>query len=142
MKQKLNCILLVDDDDATNFINEMIIRQANCTKKIHICTNGQEALDFLTKKTNDHYTQPDIIFLDINMPVLDGWEFLERYKDLDVLQKGNILIIMLTASLNPNDKAKADTIDDISGYINKPLNDLRIDEILQKYFKRSVIKRK
>ncbi|MBL4888356.1 MAG: response regulator [Flavobacteriaceae bacterium] len=134
MQRKLNCILLVDDDDATNFINKMIISKAKCTKKIHVCLNGQEALDFLKKKNDNHYPKPDIIFLDINMPVLDGWEFLEEYKDLDVLQKDEIIIIMLTASLNPDDKAKANTINEVSGYISKPLNNLRIDEILKKHF--------
>src|SRR6185503_20179630 len=102
MKQKLNCVLLVDDHEPTNFLNEKYLRQANCAEKIAIAQNGQLALNFITTKIQGEYPRPDLIILDINMPVMDGWEFLEHYAALDNEMKGNVIIVMLTTSRNPD----------------------------------------
>jgi CheY-like chemotaxis protein len=134
MKEKLNCILLIDDDEPTNFLNELVIKQVDCAEKTVAVQSGQAALDFLKERINGGYPQPELIFLDINMPVMNGWEFLEEYKKLDSDQKAKMVMVMLTVSLNPDAKDKADTIDAIDDFVNKPLTAEIINEILNKHF--------
>lgn len=139
VKKKLNCVLLVDDDKGTNFINHMIIKKADIADHVEIVLNGKEALDFITnkgkyEKAGDVFPQPILTLLDINMPVMDGWEFLEAYHALDERQKGKIIIIMLTTSLNPDDKTRADDISEVSDFKSKPLSLETVQEIMQTHF--------
>jgi len=139
MKKKLNCVLLIDDDLGTNFINHMLIKKAGITDHIETVLNGKEALDFITnkgkyEKAGNVFPQPMLTLLDINMPVMDGWEFLDAYHKLEEHQKGKIVIIMLTTSLNPDDVTRAEEISDVSGFKNKPLTMETIDDIMQQYF--------
>ncbi|HLZ87367.1 MAG TPA: response regulator [Puia sp.] len=133
MSIQLNCILLIDDDEPTNFLNKMTLEQAGCTRQIRIAQSGQEALDYLREAT----TRPDLIFLDINMPAMDGWEFLERYRNLPTDRKADIVLIMLTTSLNPDDEKRTRAIPEVAGFENKPLNQEQLDNLLKKYFSKS-----
>lgn len=134
MKQKLNCILLIDDDETTNFVNEILIDKAECAEKVHAVTSGLAALDFL-KSINDYgdHPQPDLIFLDINMPVMDGWEFIEEYKKLLPEQRGKVLVWMLSTSENPKDIARAKAIGS-DGFLAKPLTFSKLMDIIQANF--------
>lgn len=134
MKKKLNCILLVDDDDDCNFFHQRLLNKMNCTEKIHIVNNGEEALNYIISNLDSKKDNPDLIFLDINMPKMNGWEFLERYKEIGSINKGKILLIMLTTSLNPDDENKAKNYKDVKGYYEKYLDQESINEILSKYF--------
>jgi CheY-like chemotaxis protein len=134
MKEKLNCVLLIDDDEPTNFYNEMIVEETGCSKRIVAVTGGREALDFLKSKVNGEHPQPNLIFLDINMPGMSGWEFLEEYEKLTDDQKGQVIVVMLTTSFNPDDQKKAENIESINDFKNKPLNTDTITEILEKHF--------
>jgi len=134
MKQKLNCILLIDDDKPTNFINEVVIKQLDCAEKIVVVQNGSEALDYLKSKNDGGHPQPDLIFLDINMPSMNGWEFLEKYTDLDKKQHGRVVVIMLTTPLNRDDEKKASGIPYINGFQSKPLTPEIMQEVLEEYF--------
>jgi CheY-like chemotaxis protein len=139
MKRKLESILLIDDDDASNFINKYEIKKANITDNIVVVLNGREALEYLTNTgkyegNGPEFPKPTLVFLDINMPVMDGWEFLNAYEKLEEGQKAKIIIVMLTTSFNPDDKKRADKIPSISGYKNKPLTKEIISEIVQTYF--------
>lgn len=140
MEKKLSCVLLIDDDFATNFINQKIIQKANIAEHIQIALNGKEAMDFLCNTGNFlgqdiKNPQPGLVFLDINMPVMDGWEFINAYKNLiPDKQKEEIRIIMLTSSFNPADKAKANDIKEIAEYRHKTLNATILHEIVQKHF--------
>lgn len=133
MSIQLNCILLIDDDEPTNFLNRLTLEQAGCTRQIQIAQSGQEALDYLQAAI----PRPDLIFLDINMPAMDGWEFLERYRGLPPARKADIVLIMLTTSLNPDDELKTRTIPEVAGFENKPLSQEQLDNVLKKYFSRS-----
>jgi len=134
MKQKLNCILLIDDDKPTNFINEVVIKQLDCAEKIVVVQNGSQALDYLKSKDDGEHPQPDLIFLDINMPAMNGWEFLEKYTELDKKQHGKVVVIMLTTSLNKDDEMKASGIPYINGFKSKPLTPEIMQEVLEEYF--------
>jgi len=132
MKQ-LNCILLIDDDEPTNFLNKMTLEQANCVRHIRIAPSGQAALDYL-RGSPDDCLRPDLIFLDINMPAMDGWEFLAQYQALPQERKADTVLIMLTTSLNPDDEKRTLTIPEVSGFEHKPLNQVRLEQLLNKYF--------
>jgi CheY-like chemotaxis protein len=134
MKEKLKCILLIDDDRATNFLNEMVIERAGCTEHIEIVEGGQQALEFLKNGIEGNSTRPDLIFLDINMPAMNGWEFVEEYKKLQIVEKDKIIIVMVTASLNPDDQIRAEASEEISGFRIKPLKVAIMNEIVKEFF--------
>ena len=139
MKKKLNCILLIDDDENTNFFNRRLLTKLDVTEKIQVCETGAAALDFLSNDgeytTNGtNYPAPMLIFLDLNMPGMNGWEFLEEYHKLPEEQKGKIVLIMLTSSPNPDDAEKAKQNEDVAGFVKKPLTRDQMQEILLKYF--------
>jgi CheY-like chemotaxis protein len=139
MKNKLNCVLLIDDDEPTNFLNEMVVRNAGCSQHIEIASSGKRALLYLTQSCGftdgqAEYPCPDLIFLDVNMPAMNGWEFLGKYNDLEKGHRKNIRIIMLTTSINPDDQLKAKEIPDVAGFESKPLTTGKLKRILEKYF--------
>ena len=135
MKQKLNCILLIDDDEPTNFLNRMVIEEVGCTERIEIMQSARDALKYLTNTTNSgSYPRPDLVFLDINMPAMDGWEFLEKYNQLPEDQKAKIIVVMLTTSFNPEDELKARKIAGIAGFRNKPLTPEILTMLLRQHF--------
>lgn len=135
MTNKLKNILLVDDDHATNLINRMVIQKADVTDKVTIKLNGKEAIDYLSDNEQaENLAPPDLIFLDINMPVMDGWTFLENYKGLREDQKSKIVLVMLTTSLNPDDRSRAESEPIISGFRTKPLSIEMVQDIVTHYF--------
>ncbi len=132
--KKLNCVLLIDDDNINNFINERLIRKTNITDEIRIVLNGKEAIDYLTaRQLHERKKSPELILLDINMPVMDGFEFLEAYKRLELYDKESVIIVMLTTSANPSDTKRLDD-SGVAGYINKPLTESKLKEVMDYYF--------
>lgn len=139
MKNRLNCILLVDDDIATNFINKKIIQKANIIEQVHVALNGKEAIEYISNKgkfesDNNKYPKPEMILLDINMPVMDGWEFIETYQKLDDTYKQNIVIVMLSSSFNPADKTKAESYAEVAEFRQKPMSRDALLEIIGNHF--------
>ncbi len=136
MKQKLNCILVIDDDEPTNFFTQMILEESDCANNIRIVQSGQEALHYLAKSAAGEnkalYPSPDLIFLDINMPAMDGWEFLGEYKKISM--ESRVIVVMLTTSLFPEDKIRAESMPEISGFEHKPLTAEKLAAVLEKYF--------
>lgn len=136
--KKINCILLVDDNPADNYYNNYIIKDAGICNHVKTALNGVEALTYLHKAGDpDHHAKfpkPDLIFLDVNMPRMNGFEFLEAYKNLEDHLKSKILVVMLTTSLNPDDRKKASSYREITEFNNKPLTDEALYKIIDKYF--------
>jgi len=139
MKEKIGCILLVDDDEMVNCLNTIRINKAGIADEIETVLNGQKALEFLTS-TGQFVTnvnspiRPLLILLDINMPVMDGWEFIEEYQKADVSEKDKIIIVMHTTSTNPADQLRAESISEISSFTKKPLTQALIDTITRNHF--------
>lgn len=131
MNSKLNSVLLIDDDEPTNFYTQLIVEESGCASHIKVAQGGQEALDYLSTSTQQ---APDLIFLDINMPAMDGWEFLDNYKKLKKERHGKVIVVMLTTSLNPDDRQKANDMPEISGFESKPLTEEKLNRILKEHF--------
>jgi len=130
INNKINSVLLVDDDDTNNFYNKIILREeVGFTGEIKVCYNGKEALEFLQSKGS----MPDIILLDINMPIMNGFEFLDRYEDLPNELKAKVVICMLTSSLSDSDKEKAGSTGIIKEYFGKPLEKELLIGVMNKY---------
>jgi CheY-like chemotaxis protein len=135
MNKNLRCIMLVDDNQDDNFFHEREINKNNLATIVIAKNTGMEALEYLKSKKDITHMQPDLIFLDINMPGMNGWEFLKKYSRLDKRLQSNVLIIMLTTSDNPDDEARSKTWNFVSDYITKPLTKEKMEVIVNKYFK-------
>lgn len=136
--KRVNCILLIDDDEATNEYHKIIIRKAAVCDHIRIAVDGEQALQYLRTAaagpSPEANPRPDIIFLDINMPRMNGFEFLSEYERLEERLKGKVVIIMLTTSLNPEDKTRALGFQFVNEFRRKPLTVESIQEAINRYF--------
>lgn len=134
----LDCVLLVDDDMSTNFIHRRIVENAKIKVDVKEITSAKEALDYLTYsgkyENNEPAPKAGIIFLDINMPGMNGWDFIAEYKKLDEKHKARIIVVMLTTSLNPDDEQHAANVEEIATYLHKPLNKEAFAKIADHYF--------
>ncbi len=139
VKKKLKCILLIEDNEFTNIYNQKLILNLNIVENIFVMESGEEALDFIGRKgkyTSDkiNYPDPEIIFLDINMPGINGWEFIDEYKKLHKKNGPSAQIVMLTTSPNPDDEHKAKQIHEVIAFKRKPLAQNIILDILKEHF--------
>jgi len=123
--------MLVDDNKIDNFFHERVIRKNNAAKIILTKESGFDAIEYLRK--GKEVVQPDVIFLDINMPGMNGWEFIEHYKSLHETLQNSMIVVMLSTSDNPDDRALAKTHQILSDFKTKPLTKEMLDEILLKY---------
>jgi CheY-like chemotaxis protein len=126
--------MLVDDNHNDNFFHEREIKKNNSETIVITKNTGKDALYYLKEKKVSDHLQPDLIFLDINMPGMNGWEFLQEYNQLDKELQSRVIVIMLTTSDNPDDKVKAKTWNFVSDYITKPLTKEKMQDIINKYF--------
>lgn len=133
---KLTCALLVDDDQTTNYLNKLLLQRLGVTDKLLVALNGQEALELLVAHCQQVTPDcPALILLDIKMPVMDGFQFLEAYEKLPDIQHEAIIIVMLTTSLHPQDVKRLEHLH-IAGFLNKPLTKEKIDDVLKHHFNR------
>jgi CheY-like chemotaxis protein len=116
-------ILLVDDDDIANFISEKVLRSLGCND-IDAVTDGKQACDRLKKNC------PNLVFLDINMPVMDGFAFLDKIGQELICQQMNVVI--LTSSNRKKDRDHASEFSIVVGYLEKPLTQEKVRQILDK----------
>ena len=134
MAAKLNCIMLIDDNKHDNFFHEFIIKDGNYADVIITKESAIDALDYLVKRKETGGPQPDLIFLDINMPRMNVWEFLEEYEKLDKELQGKVIVIMLTTNESSPDKVKAVSKDINPAFKIKPVNEPMLDELIATYF--------
>jgi CheY-like chemotaxis protein len=126
-----NAVLLVDDDEATNFYHQIVLEEWGKAKNVYVAANGEIAINFLKEHDSFRYQRPSLILLDVNMPVMNGFEFLAAYSQLDEELKASIVVVMLTTSLHPNDQNQAHYFKELRGYLNKPLTIEQLEGILK-----------
>ena len=129
----LDCILLIDDDNPTNFIHEMVIETTGIETYVKSCDSGECALSYLNNDAHGS-PKPGIIFLDINMPGMNGWEFLDQFEKLSEQVKSNIVVAMLTTSVNPDDAVKAEQRGSVNSFFSKPLRKEYIEQLIKENF--------
>jgi CheY-like chemotaxis protein len=137
--KKLQGILLIDDDDTNNFLNNRLLSRMDVTDQIREFRNGKQAFDYLyaisqgiVDASSPEYVKPSLILLDINMPVMDGFEFLQMFQKLDPEFTKDIVLAILTTSEHKQDteRAAASNI----AYLTKPLTTEKMEGVLQTYF--------
>jgi len=116
--------LLVDDNSATNFLNKMVLQKSGLSNTITIAKNGLEALNAVKKNT------PDYIFLDINMPIMTGWQFLEAYEKLSSKFQNSTVVLMISEKLSEDELIMARSRYNLVEFNNKILNNTILDNLI------------
>ena len=117
-------VVLIDDDNIFNFINKKIISMTDFAEDVSSYSNAVRAIEDLWRISNTgEKSFPDVIFLDINMPVMDGWEFLDEFEKLPIAARKDCIIYMLTSSIDPSDIEKARSYKSVKNFISKPLSE-------------------
>jgi CheY-like chemotaxis protein len=122
-------VLLIDDNEIDNFINERMISSSRFSDEVVVRNSADSALDYL-RGLNENAPIPDVIFLDLNMPVKDGFAFLQEYEALPEFIRNHSRIVVLSSSISPEDINKAATNPHVFKYVNKPLSEKYLEAIV------------
>ncbi|TGD82913.1 response regulator [Hymenobacter wooponensis] len=126
--------LLVDDDPTTNFLNRKLLEKMGFADQVMVALNGRDALQILDKHCQDNSeTCPSLLFLDVNMPLMDGFEFLTAYQKLSLAERNAIVIVMLTTSVHPRDLQRLEQLP-VAGFLSKPLTEDKVKQVLAENF--------
>lgn len=128
----LKTLTIVDDDDIFVFLTTKIIEQTNLVDLIKVFGNGLDAINFLKENKNNVDALPDIILLDLSMPIMNGWQFLEEYNKLNPTIGKKITIYICSSSISPDDITRAKTISEVSDYIIKPITKDKLIDFIKK----------
>ena len=131
---RIGKILLVDDDEITCYINRSLLEEMKVAKQIESVHDGMQALQYVKGKfigTENSSYETDLLFLDLNMPVMNGFEFLEELNKASDINKSRLKIIILTSSSNKKDAEQATMYSElVSGYLTKPLHKEKLKEVI------------
>lgn len=125
----VDLVLLVDDNDTDNFISRRIIEITGFAGRVEVCNSGKAALDYLRDNLNNLENIPNLIFLDINMPVVDGFVFLYEFDKFPEAVKNKVRIAILSSSDNKRDIDKIVNNDHVINFITKPLMEDSLEEV-------------
>ncbi|WP_291906185.1 response regulator [Chitinophaga sp. CB10] len=118
----IDMIFIVDDDPIHQQIAKIMIERQGISSNIRVFSDAQEVLDYFRENTKEAAALPDLILLDLNMPVMDGWEFLDEYAGFQAELPKSIKIFVLTSSIDEKDKERVRSYSFVSGYLTKPLS--------------------
>lgn len=126
----IDLVMLVDDNDTDNFISKRIIEITKFARSVEVKSSGKNALEYLKENQNIIENLPNIIFLDINMPIVDGFVFLYEFEKFNELVKNKCKVIILSSSDNKRDIDKIVNNNHVIKFITKPLTEVALDEIV------------
>ena len=126
---EIGLVMLVDDNDTDNFISKRIIEITNFSSNVVVKSSGKSALDYLEENREEPDLLPDVIFLDINMPIVDGFVFLYEYEKFSNNVKDKCRVIILSSSDNKRDIDKIVNNDFVIKFVTKPLTEKTLNEI-------------
>lgn len=129
---RIKTLTLVDDDDVFVFLTTKATQQTNLVDQIKVFRNGLDALNFLKENKNIVSELPEIILLDLNMPIMNGWQFLQEYTKLNPTIGKKITIYICSSSNSPDDITRAKTISEVSDYIIKPITKDKLIDLIKK----------
>ena len=130
--KKYRTVMLIDDNEIDNLINQKMIEAAAIAENIYTHTGAKSAIEFLRNMEKLDVASevlPDVIFLDIDMPLMDGFQFLDEFEKLSANTKKSCKIVMLTSSINPQDFDRSKKYSNVKLYLNKPLSHDSIQKI-------------
>lgn len=131
--KKIDTLCIVDDDSVFQMLTKMIIEKTQLVQKIKVFGNGKEAIAFLNSVKDQPELLPELILLDLNMPILDGWGFLEEYLLLKPGIGKKILIYVVTSSIDPKDIQRAQAISEVTDYLVKPVTQDKFVNLLNAF---------
>ncbi|WP_160114759.1 response regulator [Aquimarina sp. AU474] len=127
-------VLLIDDNKATLFIQKKIMLQHDKFRNILTFSEGSLALEYLKMISVNFIKKPQLILLDLNMPSMNGWEFIEQYNQLDNNIIDHTRLVVLTTSHHPENISRSKNVKGINEFMEKPLSKPMLDRILENYF--------
>ena len=127
--KSIDLVMLVDDNDTDNFISKRIIEITKFARRVEVKGSGKSALDYLKENQTMVENLPNIIFLDINMPIVDGFVFLYEFEKFSELVRNKCKVIILSSSDNKRDIDKIVNNNHVIKFITKPLTEVALDEI-------------
>lgn len=118
----LNKLILIEDDDVIVYLTQKLIKESKAIELMNVFKNGRKALDYFIENAKNEDLLPDFIFLDLSMPILDGWQFLEEFALIKDSMAKNIQIYITTSSISPKDLMKAKNYNFICDFVIKPIS--------------------
>lgn len=129
MEAIVSTVCIIDDDDIYQFVAQRDIEFTRLVKKVILFSSGEAALKFFKEEIHNSDVLPDIVFLDINMPIMDGWQFMEEYSIIRPNIIKSVTIYLVSSSVDERDIQRAKKMSEVSGYIIKPIGRDRLAEI-------------
>lgn len=127
----IKSLTLVDDDEVFVFLTKKIIQQTNLVELIRVFGNGLDAINFIKENLHDASSLPEIILLDLSMPIMNGWQFLDEFVKINPHIGKTITICVCSSSISPDDNARAKTISEVSDFIIKPITKDKLIDIIK-----------
>lgn len=134
MPKPIRCILLIDDDPDDNFLHRLVIEESGLCEEVREATTAAEALRYLAQPDTAEHPFPNLLLLDVNMPGMNGFEFLDEYARWVANPPWQLRVLLFTAAKNPAEQARAQTYRDVAGYYVKPLTGEVLKEVAGKFF--------
>ncbi|HLF51542.1 response regulator [Flavobacterium sp.] len=124
-------LMIIDDDDVFVFLTKKTIAQVNVVENIKVFDNGLDSINYIKENWENADLLPEVIFLDLSMPIMDGWQFLDEYILLEPKIEKEIIIYVISSSISPEDLKKAKSINVVTDFIVKPITKEKLMEVIK-----------